>query len=321
MRGEVSASRPTGHVAIGSDWDGRLEEWLSMMAGRDPDQRADTSFQDWSFPTDKLLKTYVATLDGRPEEQVRHLLRCFLFDQSTFGADRVLTQVIYDKSAIDRLMSTEYGRRLIFPRRGEKAQPGLRWVIDLLPDSPRHALAVIDAYLVAFGQYLPDGRIEGLWDASTIISARYLRRRGNDGSVALQGISPRELEQLAARLYTAMGYSCTLTPPRGDGGRDVIAVRSEAGRRERRLIDCKHYAGSLDIRDARALIGTVSHEHATVGVLLTTGRTTRGIRKLGDDDSRLDLVDGDRLLELLDEHFGLRWAENLDYWLRWPPRD
>lgn len=169
--------------------------------------------------------------------------------------------------------------------------------------------------------FLPDGRLEGLWDASALISARYLHRRDLDSRGALQAISPRELEQLVARLYTIMGYDCELTPPGRDGGRDVIALRTEAGRRERRLIDCKHYSGPLNIRDARALIGTVSHEHATVGVLLTTGRATRGIRRLRDDDTRLDLVEGERLLELLDEHLGPRWSERLDYWLRWPPRD
>ena len=250
---------------MGTDWAGRLEEWLSAMGGLNPYKPSNSNFQDWSFPTDELLETYIATLDERPEEQVRHLLRCLLFDRSTFGADqRMLEQIIRakDQPRFRQLLSTEYGRRLVRQRRGEKAQPGLRWILDLLPDSPRHALAVIDAYVAAFGAFLPDERLEGLWDASTLISARYLHRRDLDGRAALQGVSPRELEQLVARLYTAMGYDCELTPPTGDGGRDVIAVRTDAGRRERRLIDCKHYAGSLHVRDARALIGTVSHEHA-----------------------------------------------------------
>jgi restriction system protein len=54
------------------------------------------------------------------------------------------------------------------------------------------------------------------------------------------------------RLYTVMGYHCQLTPPSGDGGRDVIATRDNAGQRERRLIDYKHCSDSLQIKDARA---------------------------------------------------------------------
>jgi restriction system protein len=324
VAGESFSRNATDAVGIGRAWDGRLEEWLSAMAGHDPDKNVRSTFQNWSFPTDELLEAYVATLDERPEEQVRHLLRCFLFDRSTFGSDKQrLDQLIHDEDEhrARELLSTEYGRRLVLPRRGERAHPGVRWTLDLLPDSPRHALAVIDAYVAAFFPYLPDGRLAGLWDASTLISARYLHRRDLDGRAALQAISAGELEQLVARLYTMMGYDCELTPPSRDGGRDVIAVRDDAGKRERRLIDCKHYSGSLHIKDARALLGIVSTEHATVGVLLTTGRATQGIRQLRDADSRLDLVEGDRLLELLDEYLGPRWPERLDYWLRWPPRD
>jgi restriction system protein len=324
VAGESFPKESTEGVAIGRDWDGRLEEWLSVMAGLDPDKKGRRNFPYWSFPTDELLEAYIATLDDRSEEQVQHLLRCFLFDSSTFGADQLMLEQITenkDRTRLLQLLSTEYGRRLVQQRPGKGAHPGVRWILDLLPDSPRHALAVIEAYIAAYGLYLPDGRLEGLWDASTLISARYLHRRDLDGRAALNGISARELEQLAARLYTVMGYDCELTPPSDDGGYDVIATRDDAGRREQRLIECKHYSGSLRIKDARALLGAVSLKHATGGVLLTTGKATRGIRKLRDDDSRLDLVEGERLLELLDEHLGPRWSEILDYWLRWPPRN
>lgn len=193
--------------------------------------------------------------------------------------------------------------------------------MDLLPDWPRRALAVISAYEYVFGQHLPDGRLLGLSDASTLISARYLHRRSNNAISALQGISPHELEQLVARLYTAMGYECELTPGGSDGGRDIIATRTDTGRRERRLIECKHYAGSVKLKDLRALLGVVSTEHATSGVLLTTGKMTKGMKKLQKLDSRLDSIDGNRLIELLDEHFGPRWPNSLDYYLQWPPRE
>lgn len=308
--------------AIGPAWDGRLEEWLAELAHHDPDGKGQLRFQSYSFPTDDLLSEYVASIDTRQEGDVRALLRWLLFDRSTFGADhRHIDWIVQGAPEEEkrRFANSEYARRILSRRRSE-AQPGVRWVLDLLPDNPRHAIAAIEAYLTAFIGMLPDGRIEGLWDAITVISARYLKRRGSNGPFALQSISPRELEQLTARFYTAMGYSCELTPPGRDGGRDVIANRTDDGRRERRLIDCKHYSGAVPIKEARALLGTVSHEHATVGVLLTTGRMTRGTKSLRDSDSRLNLVDGVRLCDLLDEHFGSRWPEMLDYWLQWPPR-
>lgn len=83
VAGESFSKESTDGAAIGRYWDGRLEEWLSAMAGYDPDKRRSNS----KFLTDELLESYIATQDERPEEQVQHLLRCFLFDRSTFGSD------------------------------------------------------------------------------------------------------------------------------------------------------------------------------------------------------------------------------------------
>lgn len=126
---------------------------------------------------------------------------------------------------------------------------------------------------------------------------------------------------MVARLYTEMGYRCELTPSRRDGGRDVIARREQRGRREHRLIECKHYAGAVPVVAARALLGVVSTEHATSGVLVTTGRVRVAARRLAENDSRLDLIDHVSLCQLLHERFGPSWARRLDYYLTWPPRE
>jgi len=256
-----------------------------------------------------------------PMSRVRHLLRCFLFDDSDFGADDFAREWLTSNAApagAKRTLSTEYGQRLV--NRRKATHPGLRWVLDLLPDYPSHALAVIDAYLTAHAMHLPDARLDGLWDASTLITSRYMNRRSANGAAALRSITSRELEQLAARLYTEMGYQCELTQQSRDEGRDVIAVRDAAGRRERCLIDCAKYSGTVPVSKARALLGTVSNEHATSAVLLTTSRICGPTRKLAATNSRLDLVDGTRLHELLDRHLGHSWPQMLGYWIQWPPR-
>lgn len=307
---------------VETTWGNGLEEWLKLMELQDPDVRKAAVTPNWSFPTNSMLKTYLDGISERPESQVKHLLRCFLFDDSNFGRDdseRLWLITAADPAVRQAFLGTEYGRRLLNQRR--PTYPGLRWVLDLLPGSPRRALAVIDAYLAAFAMHLPDGRIEGLWDASALISATYLNRPSENGTAALQNLTPRELEQLVARLYTKMGYECELTQPTRDGGRDVIAVRDTPGKRERRLIDCARYTATVPIRKATALLGIVSHEHATSAVLLTTGRISAPTRKLAASNSRLDLVDGARLHELLDEHLGQNWPRMLGYWVQWPPRE
>lgn len=92
--------------------------------------------------------------------------------------------------------------------------PGVRWVLDLIPSHPQSAVDVIDAYVTAHGHVLPDGRLTRLWDAATLISARYLSRRGEEGMDTLKMLSPRQLEQLTARLYTKMGFQCELNSDR-----------------------------------------------------------------------------------------------------------
>jgi hypothetical protein len=44
-------------------------------------------------------------------------------------------------------------------------------VLDLLPDHPVQALAVLDAYFRANAQFFPDGRSHGISDAEAIIRA------------------------------------------------------------------------------------------------------------------------------------------------------
>jgi len=44
----------------------------------------------------------------------------------------------------------------------------------LLPQSPRRALDVIDAYISVHAGFMPDGRLLGMTDARAIIRAKYI---------------------------------------------------------------------------------------------------------------------------------------------------
>jgi hypothetical protein len=68
---------------LGKAWEGRLEAWLRAVLP----EGGDGSVQNWSFPTDNLRDEYLETIESRSDAEVRDLLRLFLFDASTFGAD------------------------------------------------------------------------------------------------------------------------------------------------------------------------------------------------------------------------------------------
>ena len=135
-----------GHpLRLNKYWDGRLEEWLEVLRIHDPDGEPPAYTQTWCFPTDELRDEYLATLDSRDEEDVRQLLRWFLFDIATMGGDEDNLQKLLlpmNKNRDRLLRESEYHRRLL---RSGHAHPGVRWALNLLPDHPRMALDAINA--------------------------------------------------------------------------------------------------------------------------------------------------------------------------------
>jgi restriction system protein len=87
---------------------------------------------------------------------------------------------------------------------------------------------------------------------------------------ALRGLSPAQFEEWCADRLREQGYRVTVVGGQGDHGIDVIAEREG----ERMAVQCKRWfsvrqVGEPQIRD---LLGAMQHEHATSGMVLTTGQ-------------------------------------------------
>jgi restriction system protein len=262
---------------IGTDWDGQLSEWLDAIHQPSLKRRTEL-IQDFCFPTEALRNEYLASISSRSREDVTDLLRLFLFDAGAFAADdrhrETWTRGPEEMKALS--VNTEYHRRVFTP--GLAAQPGTRWVLDLLPHWPRSAINGIQAYWLAHCQILPDGRLTGLSDAIDLIQAFYINSPADaEGRrLSLFDVSPRDFERLVERLYSSMGYATRLTPSRADGGRDILAAKSTPGHREDLRIECKLHREPVGVGLARQLLGVVSHERSNKGVLVTSSRFTKG---------------------------------------------
>lgn len=288
-------------------------EWVRQLVSEAPNEpHPDTGLQTWAFPSDDVAQEYIALAANRPEDEVRTLLRWFLFRPTRFAQDERLIDDLVNLGGPDSDIGKQWGREFIAELFSGRPHVGVRWVLDLLPDKPQEATQVIRSYISTYWQLMPDGRIDGMYDAAELIRAHYQTTDVASAHRALLDLTSRQFEIVVFRLYSAMGYQCLLTPARIDGGRDVIATAPDRGRRHSLLIECKRYEGTLRVNLARELLGVVSHENRSGGVLVTTGSVSRGIRTLASSNHQIDYVDGTSLVSLLYEHLGPRWLTQLD---------
>lgn len=90
-----------------------------------------------------------------------------------------------------------------------------------------------------------------------------------------QNITPYEFEQIVARLFRAMGFSCEVTSKSGDYGVDVVARKGT----ETVAIQCKRNSDEnlVGNRTITMLVGAMLHirTRATRGIVVTTSGFTR----------------------------------------------
>jgi restriction system protein len=291
-----------------------LDAWLAAVTSSERSRsRCLITFQ---FLTEAHRVDFLRTVGQRSEWDVRALLRSFLIPSGSLRSDPDFIRAAYQAERGTTVRKTEFYSRLlarVSRRTGVGPWEGLTWILDLLPDAPRKAIDIIDAYLDVHARYMPDGRLAGMGDARAIIRSKYILVGDVEGSErALQKLTPREFEVRVAALFRAMGYRTRLTPPAKDGGRDVIATKHRPGERERCLVECKHQARPVSVKDVRALLGVISDERATKGVLVTSSRFTKGSKALAKGNRRLDLIPRQALVILLNEHLGTDWPLKVD---------
>jgi hypothetical protein len=123
-------------------------------------------------------------------------------------------------------------------------------------------------------------------------------------------VSPARFESICAELLEAMGYvEVRVVGGSGDGGVDVLAEHCDRwGHRSRVAAQAKRWSRSLGRRVVDEMIGVLVRGAQTPSgrlgqaILITTSDFSKAAREAAATESRLRLVDGAQLVELMAEH-------------------
>ena len=296
-----------------------LEQWIDLMKTK---PKA-TNFEHYMFPTDDMREEFIRNIHSYDESLIKKVLHSFLDFGVVLGSDKMHLRLLMQRLKEDPdgtkelIQQDAYSRRLMTSIKSGGRIPvhdSILWVLDILHTAPHDALNVIDAFLTAHIGRLPDGRISGLDDAERIVRARYFGAK-TDSSV-LHSLKPREFEHIVEALYDAMGYETQMTKHSYDNGRDVIAFKETAGEKEKVVISCKRISPEKTVRpvDVREALAPVTKDHATKGVMVTTGGFSEHSRKYAQG-VQLELINQEQLQGLLNKHLGVNWSAHLDYYI------
>jgi restriction system protein len=129
-----------------------------------------------------------------------------------------------------------------------------------------------------------------------LASSGELRRRfGMVKTLAeMLALEPTEFENWVAMLFQLIGYKVKNTQEVADHGIDLLV---NGGHVRYGLVQCKRYRGTVGEPVVRDLYGTLVHENADRGWLVTTGGISRQARTWANGKP-IELWDGQKLVEL-----------------------
>ncbi|HEY1249313.1 MAG TPA: restriction endonuclease [Nitrososphaera sp.] len=236
-----------------------LNQWLDLMEKRPQN----IGFEDYTFPTDALRQQFITNIFIYPEKTIKSIIQSFLPPEGTLTSDLWNIRFFFrelkeDPEHAKKLLETSYYQKAVrhIASKGiTSMREGIIWIVDLLPTSPRAALDALNAYEKAHLPFLPDGRQLGLYDAQTLIRARYVSTSKEIVASVFNSLKPIDLEHLVEALYHTLNFATKMTKRTHDEGVDIIATREEPGKKEKNLIQCKKTINVVGISEVLQLLG------------------------------------------------------------------
>jgi restriction system protein len=171
-------------------------------------------------------------------------------------------------------------------------------LFDPVASITRHFFAAISPHpeeLRAIDPVMPFSRADPrVIEAVDVISS--LDQRPN-----LLDIAPKEFESFIQNLFTKMGYETDQYRSSGDGGIDCMAYKRDPVAPMKIAVQAKLYTKTVPPTHVRDLYGTMLHEGATLGIMITTSGYGPASEEWANGKP-LHLIDGPGLLSICQEH-------------------
>ena len=125
-------------------------------------------------------------------------------------------------------------------------------------------------------------------------------RRAELKLAQLTSLSPETFEEFVAELFEALGYEVEQTGGSGDEGADLRLRRKDL----LAIVQCKYHKRSVvGSPELQKFLGTIHHTRSHKGFFVTTSTFSLAAEKFVADHP-IELVDGTRLVELVQEALG-----------------
>ena len=130
--------------------------------------------------------------------------------------------------------------------------------------------------------------------------ATHAARRAELKLAQLTSLSPETFEEFVAELFESLGYQVEQTGGTGDEGADLHLRRKDV----LAIVQCKyHKRGVVGSPELQKFLGTIHHTRSHKGFFVTTSTFSLAAEKFVADHP-IELIDGSRLVELVQEALG-----------------
>ena len=117
----------------------------------------------------------------------------------------------------------------------------------------------------------------------------------------LLDLTPGAFESFVQNLFTKMGYETDRYRSSRDGGIDCMAYKRDPVAPMKIAVQAKLYTKTVSPTHVRDLYGTMQHEGATLGIMITTSGYGPGSEEFANGKP-LHLIDGPGLISICQEH-------------------